>query len=59
MYTYRCTRAEMYPKNSLGYKDVQARQGYYIKANNYNDAWKEMKNRFPGENHFDVQVWKV
>jgi hypothetical protein len=58
MYEYRCTRRELYYNSKCpGFKDLSARQGYYITADNLNAAYVKMKQLFPKEKYFDIQLW--
>lgn len=49
MKKYRCTRNAQYLHNCLGRNDLSARQGYYIMANNKEEAWQKMAILFPEE----------
>jgi hypothetical protein len=57
---YRCTRNASYSHQCIGKYDLSARQGYYIKANNTEEAWQKMAIRFPEEASvgFTVQEWQ-
>lgn len=44
---YRCTRNTPYPKGSAGYEDLSTRQGYYVFADNPEQAQQEMTDAFP------------
>ncbi|MEA5536804.1 hypothetical protein [Crocosphaera sp. XPORK-15E] len=57
---YRCTRNASYLHDCIGRDDITARQGYYIKANSPEGAWKEMATRFPKdvECGFTIQEWE-
>jgi hypothetical protein len=65
LYEFRCTRNTPYMHNCLGRDDISARQGYYIKARDAEDAIRKMAERFPEDTEgftatkwqgFDVQV---
>lgn len=60
MKEYRCTRNKSYVGDCPGRDDLTARQGYYIKAESPEGAWKEMATRFPDEvtYGFTVQEWE-
>lgn len=57
---YRCTRNASYSHKCLGHSDIQARQGYYIAANNEEEAWQKMAMKFPDEikSGFTVEEWQ-
>ena len=56
---YRCTREVPYHSGSAGYRDLSARQGYYIDADNEQEAYEEMRKLFPRESLFTVHLWKI
>ncbi|MDL5055396.1 hypothetical protein QQ056_17845 [Oscillatoria laete-virens NRMC-F 0139] len=60
MKEYRCTRNAAYAHNCLGHNDLTARQGYYINAENAEEAWERMAIRFPEEVKagFTVEEWE-
>lgn len=60
MKEYRCTRNASYAHGCIGRDDLTARQGYYIHANNAEEAWQKMAIRFPNETEagFTVQEWE-
>ncbi len=60
MKEYRCTRNKSYTNDCPGRDDLTARQGYYIKANSPEGAWKEMATRFPDDvpYGFTVDEWE-
>lgn len=53
---FRLTRQKPYSEGSPGYFDFSARQGHYIRAKCWQEAYAIMLERFPGE-IFDVQYW--
>jgi hypothetical protein len=56
---YRCTRPNCYPPRSPGHKDPSARQGYYVNADNPDEARERMREWFPHDTHFDVELWRL
>jgi hypothetical protein len=60
MNEFRCTRNAPYTHNCLGHDDITARQGFYIEANDPEEAWQKMALRFPNEveEGFTVQKWE-
>jgi hypothetical protein len=60
MREYRCTRNAMYLHNCLGHDDISARQGYYVRADDEEEAWQRMAVRFPDEveHGFTVTEWE-
>jgi hypothetical protein len=60
MKEYRCTRNALYAHDCIGHDDLTARQGYYIEAENVEDAWQKMAVRFPEEREagFTVEQWE-
>lgn len=54
---YRCTRADLYPPNSLGHLDTKGRQGHYITAATMDEAASTMLAKYPEDNVIDVQAW--
>ena len=58
MTQFRLTRPDCYEPGCPGHKDPSARQGYYIDADSEEEALLRMKQRFPEDKGFDVQVWK-
>jgi len=56
--TFRCTRNDVYPEDCPGSKNVSARQGHYVTANNPEDALYEMRRRYPDDDGFTVQLWE-
>ena len=59
MTEYRCTRNADYDCDCYGRDDITARQGYYIHAENEEEAWQQMALRYPKETAagFTVQDW--
>jgi hypothetical protein len=57
---YRCTINKWYEKDTPGYEDLSARQGYYIRAASWADAIAQMAEKFPdeAEEGFTAQLWK-
>lgn len=57
---FRCTRNAPYSHQCLGHDDLSARQGYYIKAADSEEAWEKMASRFPKEADvgFTVNEWQ-
>lgn len=57
---FRCTRNTPYAHDCIGYEDLTVRQGYYLQADNAEEAWEKMAARFPEETRlgFTVQEWK-
>jgi len=62
MNEYRCTRNSPYsnPK-CFGHTDLEARQGYYFKAESEDETLVMMSKQFPGETEagFTVHLWKI
>jgi hypothetical protein len=58
---FRCTRNRPYPENTLGHKNVQARQGYYISAISLEDALIGLGAMFPDkiESGFTVDTHTI
>ena len=56
MKKYRCTRNAKYLDNCHGSNDVSARQGYYIMADNKEEAWQKMAIMFPEETEIGFTV---
>jgi hypothetical protein len=50
----------MYSHQCIGYDDLTARQGHYIKADSIEEAWQKMAIKFPEEAEagFTVQEWR-
>ena len=59
MNEYRCTRPDCYPATSAGATDSLARQGYYLSAADDQHAREQMREAFPQDTRFDVQVWSA
>lgn len=57
MNEYRCTRPNVYGPGTPGHTDSSARQGFYIRAENKTDAFRQMDVKFPGD-EIDVKLWK-
>lgn len=57
MIVYRMTRPNAYGVGTPGHLELSARQGYYIRALSEAEAHREMRERFPYDSHFDLQVW--
>ncbi len=57
---YRCTRNALYTHDCIGHDDTTARQGYYIWASSFEEAWQKMAVRFPEEisEGFTIQEWE-
>ncbi len=57
---YRCTRNALYTHDCIGHDDISARQGYYIKALDTEEALEKMATRFPEEVNegFTIQEWE-
>jgi len=57
---YRITRKKFYGPNSLGYKELVMRQGYYINAKSEKEA--EILSRrvygFSSTEPLDIQLWR-
>ena len=47
MKTYRVTFPLSYPKGSLGFEDVSARQGHYISADSSREAARKSLEKMP------------
>lgn len=61
MNEYRCTRNQPYlnPK-CFGHTDLEARQGYYLKAESEEDAIALMEQQFPCDTAgFTAHRWKI
>jgi hypothetical protein len=60
MNEYRLTRNEPYLNpNCFGHTDLEARSGYYIKAESEEDAIAQMTQMFPRDSAgFTVELWK-
>ena len=58
MNQYRCTRPEVYEEGCPGHTEPGARQGHYIDALTEEEALMRMKQWFPAESWFDIQLWK-
>lgn len=56
MNEFRLTRRKPYGENTPGYIDLSARQGHYIRADYWQEAYAKMLEQYPGE-VFDVQYW--
>ena len=60
MKEFRITRPDMYKNlNCPGHKDLGAREGHYIEAENEDQAIAIMKLRFPNDSAFDLQLWGI
>ena len=57
MKEFRCTRPNLYDRDTQGHNDTATRQGYYIQAQTAVIARRIMERRFPGEN-IDVDLWR-
>lgn len=55
---FRCTLPGRYPEGSPGFSDPSARQGYYIKAEDKDEALGIMVERFSDETLFHIEEWK-
>jgi hypothetical protein len=51
MHEYRCTRNSLYRHNCIGRDDIRARQGYYVEADNEDEARRIMAADFPKDTH--------
>lgn len=59
MNEYRCTRRTPYGPKTPGFKNLSARQGYYIRAETEQEALTRMREKFPNDAlEFDAQLWK-
>lgn len=61
MHEFRCTRNKPFqnPK-CFGHTDLEARQGYYLKAANEQDALAQMAILYPTDDAgFTAQLWKT
>lgn len=59
LYEFRCTRNTSYTHDCLGRDDISARQGYYIKARDADDAIRQMAERFPEDTAgFTATKWQ-
>jgi hypothetical protein len=56
---WRCTRPNSYPPRSPGHKNPSARQGYYVRADNRDEAREWMRAHFPNDTHFDIELWDL
>lgn len=56
MKKYRCTRNAKYLHNCFGQNHLSARQGYYVNANNKEEAWQKMAILFPEETEIGFTV---
>lgn len=62
MIEFRMTRRRPYWNcDCPGRKNVRARQGYYIRANTFEEAAQVMREAFPEDTQFgfDGEVWKI
>lgn len=57
MKTYRLTRCIYKNPNSRAFYDLSARQGYYIRAENEDEALRKMSKDFPKESLFTCHEW--
>ena len=55
---YRMTRPDKYATENLGKADLTIRQGYYVLTADEISAHQQMKQMFPNDSHFDLQLWK-
>lgn len=54
---YRLTRCLCTNPNARAFSDLSARQGYYIQAENEDEALKKMAKAFPNESQFTCHEW--
>jgi len=54
--TYRLTRCTCTNPNARAFSDLSARQGYYIRAENEDEALRKMAKDFPTE-QFTCHEW--
>lgn len=54
---YRLTRCLCTNPNARAFSDLSARQGYYIQAENEDEALKKMAKAFPKESQFTCHEW--
>ena len=59
MKEFRCTRDDLYNKGDLGYKNKKVRHAYYIKAETEKEALEKLKEKFPDEESFSVELWSI
>ena len=55
---YRMTRPDKYMGENLASADKSIRQGYYVLVVDEAAAHVQMKQMFPNDSRFDVQLWK-
>ena len=57
---YRCTRNALYTHDGIAHDDLSVRQGYYLQAENAEEAWQKMALKFPEETEagFTMQEWE-
>ena len=55
---WRCTRPNLYPPGTLGHLDQSNREGYYVRAATRDDAIARMRETFPADPAFDVEIHK-
>lgn len=58
MKVYRLTRCICTNPNARAFSDLSARQGYYIRAENEDEALRQMAKDFPKEKHFTCHEWQ-
>jgi hypothetical protein len=56
---YRLTRHLCTNPNARAFSDLSARQGYYIQAENEDEALKKMAKVFPNESQFTCHEWQA
>jgi hypothetical protein len=56
---YRCTLPSRYSEGTTGHRNVAGRQGHYCNARTPEHAREIMKERFPTEERFDVELWGI
>lgn len=56
---YRCTRSALYRHKCFGQYNLGARQGHYVVASSWEEAFDEMNRRFPGDDgDFTIEICK-
>ena len=53
---FRCSRPNMYPSDTDGHLDLSKRSAYTINAVSEAAAIYRMKQLFPEDTHFDIEV---
>ena len=52
---YRITRSDMYTSPTCaGYKNLTARQGYFVRAKDENEALDKIAQQFPHDENFTI-----